>query len=125
MFSGNLEIKTIYVPATCAGSTGLVMSGGVAGVDVTKFDGPCVFVLSVSTSSTAGATDKIDVTVQTSTSSIHSDAYTDVVSFTRNVTGSTQFKVVNANELSKYARIKAVATGTFVVGLTMIGSTNS
>lgn len=118
----NLSLKTIYVPATIAGSTGLVVTQ--SGVDLTAFDGVAYFVLSATTSSTAGATDKAAVKIQHSTASAHGDAsWADVTggSFVTNVTGSTQVIALNTNELAQYVRLKATVTGTYAVGLTVLG----
>ena len=123
MFKRTLTITPVYVPASLAGSTGTIFTQ--SGVDITSYRGEVVFVLSATTSSTAGATDKVDVVVQHSTASAHGDAsWANVTdgSFVRNVTGSTQFVTVNADTLNKYVRLKATATGTFAVGLAVLGS---
>jgi hypothetical protein len=116
------SLTVIKVPTTQAGSTGTIFTQ--SGVDVSNFRGRVAFVFSARTSSTAGATDKCDAVVQHHTGSAHGDAdWTDVtgVSFVRNVTGSMQILYANADALNQYVRLKTTNTGTFAVGLSVVG----
>lgn len=118
----NPVLTAIYVPAQVSGSTGTIFTQ--SGVDLTDYEGTVRFILAATTSSTEGATDKVDVVIQHSTASAHGDAsWANVtgLSFTRNVTGSVQMLSFNSNELNKFVRLKATATGTFIVGLAVVG----
>lgn len=122
MIRRNYSLTVVKVPTTQAGSTGTIFTQ--SGVDVRDYRGRVAFVFTATTSSTAGATDKCDAVVQTHTGSTHDDAgWADVsgASFTRNVTGSLQVAYVNSDALSRYVRLKTTNTGTFAVGLCVLG----
>ena len=120
-FYKNAELRVIYVQTIKTGSTGTVFTGSV--VDLTDFRGGALFLATCTTSSTAGANDKVVITLQHSTSSTHSDPFDDAFSFLPNSTGSAQVRMFNADELKRYVRMKAVMTGSFAVGLCGFGIT--